>query len=423
MKTKLLLVLVLILGIKIDAQWEKVASHFVGATGQMAVHGSTVFLYGYQGSQYVYRSTDNGTTWTNIANKFPDKVYYVHGHGNFIFAIVGVNAIYVSADDGITWTAKPSVAVPSGAVLSLVSDGTTLYAVSNRNVVFKSVDNGTTWTQITINYTQAQVLGLDFAAVGNTMAFCAVNLGSFISLDGGTTWTLKNPSIAIGTVHAHNNEIYGTTFGMFKLVNNDWTKIASGFPSGLGVTAGTKASVSIGTKIFTYYYDIITQSAKIFVSDNNGNSWSEAGNNLPTAITSSLNNFLAATPEYLYCYISSSQAVSGVYRIKINTASAIEDDNISSDFSLEQNYPNPFNPETTISYTIPSNVKSETINVTLKVFDALGREVVTLIDEYKSPGIYNSQFSIRNSQLPSGVYFYRLQAGSFSSTKKMLLIK
>ncbi|MDP3580502.1 MAG: T9SS type A sorting domain-containing protein, partial [Ignavibacteria bacterium] len=340
-----------------------------------------------------------------------------------VFSIVRAKAIYSYADDGITWTEKSELSLVGGAVVSLVSDGTTLYTVSNRNAVFKSVDNGSTWTQITINYTQAQVLGLDFAAVGNTMAFCAVNLGSFISSDGGVNWVLKNPSIAIGTVQAHNNEIYGTTFGMFKLVNNNWTKIASGFPGGLGITAGTKASVSMGTKIFTYYYDIITQSAKIFVSDNNGSSWSEAGNNLPTAITSSLNNFLAATPEYLYCYISSSQTVTGVYRIKINSTSAIEDENISSDFSLEQNYPNPFNPETTISYTIPSNVKGETINVTLKVYDVLGREIASLVDEFKQPGIYNSTFSTLRSPLTSGIYFYTLKAGSFSSTKKMLLIK
>ncbi|MDP2037131.1 MAG: CotH kinase family protein, partial [Ignavibacteria bacterium] len=94
-----------------------------------------------------------------------------------------------------------------------------------------------------------------------------------------------------------------------------------------------------------------------------------------------------------------------------------------SEFSLEQNYPNPFNPETTISYTIPSNVKGETINVTLKVYDVLGNEVATLVNEYKQPGSYNFQFSIRNYQLTSGVYFYRLIAGNFNQTKKMILMK
>ena len=92
-------------------------------------------------------------------------------------------------------------------------------------------------------------------------------------------------------------------------------------------------------------------------------------------------------------------------------------------YTLEQNYPNPFNPETTISYTIPSNVKGETINVTLKVYDVLGNEIGTLINEFKQPGVYNSQFSIRNSQLPSGVYFYTLRAGSYVETKKMMLVK
>ncbi|MDP2036845.1 MAG: glycoside hydrolase family 2 TIM barrel-domain containing protein [Ignavibacteria bacterium] len=101
---------------------------------------------------------------------------------------------------------------------------------------------------------------------------------------------------------------------------------------------------------------------------------------------------------------------------------------IPAQFSLEQNYPNPFNPETTISYKIQA-----ASNVSLKVYDLLGREIATLVNEFKQAGSYNSQFlasrdasrsgSILNSQLPSGIYFYRLQAGSFVQTKKMLLIK
>jgi hypothetical protein len=61
--------------------------------------------------------------------------------------------------------------------------------------------------------------------------------------------------------------------------------------------------------------------------------------------------------------------------------------------------------------------------VLLKVYDLLGREIATLVNEEQLPGSYNSQFSIQNSQLPSGVYFYKLQAGDFSETKKMILLK
>jgi len=91
---------------------------------------------------------------------------------------------------------------------------------------------------------------------------------------------------------------------------------------------------------------------------------------------------------------------------------------LPNQFSLKQNFPNPFNPETVIGYQLP--VQSR---VTLKVYDILGREVTTLVNEFLQPGTYNSQFSIRNSQLPSGVYFYQLKAGNFLETKKMILLK
>jgi hypothetical protein len=91
---------------------------------------------------------------------------------------------------------------------------------------------------------------------------------------------------------------------------------------------------------------------------------------------------------------------------------------ISESYSLGQNYPNPFNPETTISYKLqaPSNVS-------LKVYDALGNEVATLINEYQQAGTYSSSFYTLRSSLSSGVYFYTLKSGSFTSTKKMVLIK
>lgn len=85
-------------------------------------------------------------------------------------------------------------------------------------------------------------------------------------------------------------------------------------------------------------------------------------------------------------------------------------------FSLTQNYPNPFNPFTEIRYQIAEDRK-----VSLKVFDILGNEVVTLVNEFKSAGSYNIKFS--GEGLTSGVYFYTLQAGEFVETKKMMLMK
>ena len=108
------------------------------------------------------------------------------------------------------------------------------------------------------------------------------------------------------------------------------------------------------------------------------------------------------------------------YLLAVNGITSINElDNNPLDFSLSQNYPNPFNPSTVISYQLPvSN------NVKLKVFDVLGNEVATLVDEYKPAGSYEVEFNVAYESLrASGVYFYQLKAGAFIQTKKMLLMK
>jgi hypothetical protein len=96
-------------------------------------------------------------------------------------------------------------------------------------------------------------------------------------------------------------------------------------------------------------------------------------------------------------------------------------------YVLSQNYPNPFNPATTISYTIPRMG-----SVTLKIYNIIGVEVAILVDEYQAPGNYQVEFIVggssafdggNNRNLPSGIYFYRLESGDYSRTMKMNLIK
>jgi hypothetical protein len=95
--------------------------------------------------------------------------------------------------------------------------------------------------------------------------------------------------------------------------------------------------------------------------------------------------------------------------------------NIVSNFNLSQNYPNPFNPTTTIKYSIPK------LNfVTIKIYDLLGCEVATLVNEEKPAGTYEIEFnghSDEGQNLTSGVYFYKLRAGKYVETKKMVLLK
>lgn len=89
---------------------------------------------------------------------------------------------------------------------------------------------------------------------------------------------------------------------------------------------------------------------------------------------------------------------------------------VAKNYSLTQNYPNPFNPSTSIRFSVPNSGM-----VSLKVFDVLGREVRTLLNEEKHAGTYTVSFDMKN--LSSGIYFYRIQSGSFVDTKKMILMK
>ncbi|MCK7520684.1 MAG: T9SS type A sorting domain-containing protein [Ignavibacteriales bacterium] len=108
----------------------------------------------------------------------------------------------------------------------------------------------------------------------------------------------------------------------------------------------------------------------------------------------------------------------GVAVLKVETAVTNQEEiiNTPTDFVLNQNYPNPFNPTTTISFSIPSSAFTS-----LKVYDILGNEVATLVNEEKPAGSYEVSFNA--SSLSSGTYFYKLQAGSFTRNKENDFIK
>jgi hypothetical protein len=148
----------------------------------------------------------------------------------------------------------------------------------------------------------------------------------------------------------------------------------------------------------------------IFLSTDNGSSWNAVNNGLTDlyvrALAISGNNIFAGT------------AISGVWRRPISEMIAVEEnkDNLPTEFVLEQNYPNPFNPSTTFRYSIPNESK-----VIIKVYDILGKEIEALVSEEKPAGTYELTWNAKN--LPSGIYFYRIQAGSFIDTKKMILVK
>ncbi|MCB9248825.1 MAG: T9SS type A sorting domain-containing protein [Ignavibacteriales bacterium] len=104
-----------------------------------------------------------------------------------------------------------------------------------------------------------------------------------------------------------------------------------------------------------------------------------------------------------------------------NTTTSVNENNLTEQFQLYQNYPNPFNPSTLIKFTIPSSANDKLRTVLLKVYDVLGNEITTLVNEIKSPGNYEVQFDASN--FSNGVYYYKLSSGNFVQVKKMMLLK
>ena len=118
------------------------------------------------------------------------------------------------------------------------------------------------------------------------------------------------------------------------------------------------------------------------------------------------------------CENTINQAQAGFWQIYYQNVmvNVTEDDIMPIEFKLEQNYPNPFNPSTIIKFGIP-----ERSNVLIKIYDPLGSEVRTLINQEMDRGWYSIEFNAAG--LASGFYIYRMQAGSYVSTKKMLVLK
>jgi hypothetical protein len=173
-----------------------------------------------------------------------------------------------------------------------------------------------------------------------------------------------------------------------------------------------------GTNIFAgLSEDGSWQQYGVLLSTNNGTSWAMVN----TGFASWANVYSLAVKD-TYLFAGTNEA--GVWRRPISemTTSVREFpvNELPSNFSLEQNYPNPFNPSTKIKYSV-----SQSSNVVIKVFDILGNEIETLVNEEKPVGTYEVTWYAESAVggLPTGVYFYQLKAGNYISTKKMILLK
>ena len=402
--SSLLFILILNLSLNIvnsTAQWVQLQQIGNGDIRAFAVNGNNIFA-GISNAG-VYISTNNGTNWTQTALN-NQQIASLAVLNNHIFA-GSMTQVYVSTNNGTSWT---QTSLNQNAYSLLVS-GNNIFAGSYLGV-YLSTDNGTSWTQTSLNNEQVWAL----AILGSNI-FAGTGNGVYLSTNNGMNWTqttLNNEDIRSFAVNG--NIILagsqGPTYGVYVSTDNgtSWThtplnsNIGSMTTSGNNIFAGT-ANYPAGT-------------GGIWLTTNNGANWTLKNEGFVITQNGYSNvNSLLTTGNYIFAGTwgnsvwrrGLSDILTGVQNISTE---------IPQNFKLEQNYPNPFNPTTNIRYNLARNGF-----VKIVVFDALGREIETLVNEKQMAGTYEAKFNA--SQYSSGVYFYKLITDGFIETKRMVLLK
>jgi hypothetical protein len=277
--------------------------------------------------------------------------------------------------------------------------GAGMCGLCDQGGVYLSTNSGDSWSNKGLQNITA------IFANGTIIYAVMANAILVVSTDLGSTWnTLSAPPVNALAFRA-SEMFVGSPAGVFRSFNQGkhWEQISTGLA---GSALLINSLVVCGTNVFA------GTNLGVYVLNIDDTSWTAVNTGLPS--TSGPVYHLAATDSDIYAGFSGT-----VWKRPISdmiTAFKPPLVNTPTTFSLFQNYPNPFNPTTVISYQLPA----KTI-VTLTVYDMLGRLVRTLIEEPQNVGIHSLTFNA--TSLSSGVYFYKLTAGSFVETKKLILIK
>jgi photosystem II stability/assembly factor-like uncharacterized protein len=391
----------------LNAQWVKTNGVFSSAVWSSAASDTNLFV----GTLYdgIFLSTDNGTSWTAVNSGL--TISFVN-----CFAVSGINlyagtsgGVYHSTNNGSNWTLD-SIGLTCHWVSALVISATNLFAGTSGGGVFLSTNNGSSWSEVNTGLVSGSGASkiIPCLAVNGTNLFAGTfSNGVFRSTDNGTSWTatgttgLTDTEIRLLTVNDTNLFVETAFMSIFRSTDggSSWTPVKTGLTNTIVNTiAVSDSKLYAGT------------NGGVFLSTNNGTSWMSVN----TGLTDSYVYTLCVSGTNLFAGTDS-----GVWKRPLSEmTTAVERSTIEepTHFSLNQNYPNPFNPTTTFSFSLPCRSF-----VSLKIFDLLEREVATIVTEQLSAGSYSKQWNASN--MSSGIYFYRLQAGSYTQTKKLLLLK
>jgi len=370
-----------------------------------------------------FKTTNEGNEWLpmNVSGiSIPTAVFFVDSNVGYILGLD--NQVTKTTNGGNSWITLPPPGVYSASDIFFSSvDTGYIFAGGelvgyNYGTIKKTTDGGMTWITklILSSYINSSLMKGNF--INNDIGYVVGCNIDFILMtnDGGNNWSME----ALGTAECLNSIFF----------TNENKGYAVGYPG----------------KIFQTFNGVflpveLTSFTVLYSNPNINLNWSTATelNNHGFEIEKSIDKTIWATigfkegkgttsepQDYTYSdnilEISSSKLFYRLKQIDFNGSfeysHVVEVEIAPTKFSLEQNYPNPFNPSTKISWQAPVSGWQ-----TLKVYDVLGNEVATLVNEEKPAGNYEVEFDASN--LSSGVYFYILKAGDFIQSKKMILMK
>jgi hypothetical protein len=361
----------------------------------------------YSGNSFIYVSEDGGNSFhetgsiaayiTSIEESFLSDAVYVGTLNQGVFR---------TTDKGLSWQ---NIGIKDEYINCILSTSEGALLVGSDDHIFHSADEGMSWKTDSLRLPGIvnNLLTWSLFEDSGGFLFAGTNCGIWRSTDKGISWNLLD-SFQCGDILSFtekDNKIYMGGADRFQGIHRSddrglsWTEIFSRRGTTYSLLAAPDSNIYIAC------------DGGIYRTNKIDTLWEEINTGLPSSQV--LYNIGYSTNGYLYTVSG------GLYRSKEKIFYNNEPE-IPYSILLHQNYPNPFNPGTTIEYSIP-----ELSIVTLKVFNVIGEEVTTLINEEKNTGNYTAEFSA--GSLSSGVYFYQLQttgqAGRYKAIKKMLLLR
>jgi len=379
------------------AQWVQIDTITYGSS--MASDGNNLYVstFFHNGIRY---SSNGGTDWSDITN--PNSS--VRGRG---IAKIGNTLVVGTTGEGILLTTNLGLDWLVGAsfyTLNMKRYNNSVIA-GGYGGVYVSTNNGLNWTTTIVD--NKDIRGL-FTTSTKIVAGGRQQGGVYVSTNGGYNFTNigLNDKYIVSVGLAGNTYIAGTdTAGIYTSTNEGVNWVRENTPH-IYPSIGTFEIAVSGSNVF------VATGYGCYVSNDYGVTWNMRNEGLNGGSL-----YLYITNGYLY------SLGMGTFRRPLSELVGVNNINIElpSSYKLYQNYPNPFNPVTKIKFDLPSNVRSQTSNLKLAVYDLLGKEIQTLVNEQLQPGSYEVTFE--GSNLPSGIYFYKLTTNDLSEVKKMILLK